>query len=96
MMTTVSRSPSIYVSCEDMDNAMLNFLRDSSQVHVISAASRAFDLELVTIELMEPLKTLDQQEIHGQPFKLSLLEGRIGVQLTRLDLHRKNVRFSED
>jgi hypothetical protein len=65
MMSSVGRSSPLYISREYVYYAMLNLFSDLGQVHVFSTPSRTLDLNLISIELMKPLETLDQQEVYS-------------------------------
>lgn len=52
------------IATKNMNNTMLNFFGHLTQIHIFATASRTFDLQLVTVVLMEPLKALDEQEVH--------------------------------
>ena len=45
----------------------MDFFRDFNEVHVLAAATRTFDLKVIPVILIKPLKTFDQQEIDSQP-----------------------------
>ena len=55
------------IAAKNMDDTMLNFFGYLKQIHIFATASGTFYLKLVTIVLMEPLKTFDEQEVHCQP-----------------------------
>ena len=66
LVPTVRRATAIHVTPKDMDQTVLDLLRDVSKVHVVAAASRALDLEVAAVVLVEALEGLDKQEIDGE------------------------------
>lgn len=64
---TVRSTPSLGVTSKYMDDTMLNLLSDIGQIHVVTATRRAFDLQIITVVLIEPLQTLNQEEVHREP-----------------------------
>lgn len=66
-VSSIRRSTPIHVPSKDVDNAMLDFLCNFAQIHVVPATGGAFDLEFRSIVLMEALKRFYEQEIGGEP-----------------------------
>ena len=46
---------------------MLDLLRDADEVHVLAAAGWTLDLQVIPVILVEPLQTLDEQEVDREP-----------------------------
>lgn len=59
------------IAPEDMDDTMLDLFSHVREVHEVAAPSWTLDLHLVTVVLVEPLETLDQEEIDRKPYKSS-------------------------
>ena len=51
----VERATAVHVAPEDVDDAVLDLFCDFEQVHVVARASRAFDLQLFAVVLVEAL-----------------------------------------
>lgn len=51
------------IPAEDMDYAVLDLLGDGSKIRIISAADRAFDLQVIAVVLVESLERLDKQKV---------------------------------
>jgi hypothetical protein len=67
VIAAVRRAAVLAVPREDVDDAVLDLLRDAEQVHVLARARRALDLDLVAVVLVEALQALDEQEVDRQP-----------------------------
>lgn len=67
IVSTVRSSPAIHITAENMDDTVLNLFGDTDKVHVFSTSCRALHLYLVAVILVETLKTLDEQEVGGEP-----------------------------
>ena len=63
----VRGTPTFRITTEDVDDPVLDLFRDLNEVHVIPAASRALDLQVIAVVLVEPLQTLNQEEVDRQP-----------------------------
>lgn len=55
------------VTSKDVNDSVLNLLSDVGEIHVIAATSWAFNLHFVSVILVEPLKTLDEDEVDSEP-----------------------------
>lgn len=64
---TVRGTPTLCIATENVDDPVLDLFCDLNEVHVITAASWALDLQLITVVLIEPLQTLNQEEIDRKP-----------------------------
>lgn len=62
-VSTICGSTAFYVSSEDVNNSMLYLFRYCAEVHIVTTSSRAFDLKIVSIVLIEPLERLDEKEV---------------------------------
>ena len=56
LVRSVCRTTSVAIPSEDVDNTMLDLLRYCTEIHVITTTRRAFDLEVITVVLVEPLE----------------------------------------
>lgn len=63
LVTPVRSTSSLDVTSKDMNDTVLDFFRSAKQVHVITTSTRTFDLQIITVILMEPLQGFDEQEI---------------------------------
>lgn len=66
LVPTVRRTPAVHVASKDVNETMLDLFSDLGEVHVVAAASRALDLEVAAVVLVEALKGLDEQEVDGE------------------------------
>jgi hypothetical protein len=64
LVSSIESTTSVNVAAKDMDDAMLNFFSHLEEIHKITTAGGAFNLQFVTIVLIEPLEALDEQEVH--------------------------------
>lgn len=67
-IATISRSSSLNIAPKDVDDTVLNLLRNFDEVHVFATACRAFDLKVIPIILIKSLKTFDEQEVDSEPW----------------------------
>ena len=65
--TTIGSTLAFRVASENMDDTVLNLFGDVGKVHVFTTSSRAFNLDFVSIVLVETLQALNQQEVDGEP-----------------------------
>ena len=56
LVRSVRCTTSVAIPSEDVDNTMLDLLRYCTEIHVITTTRRAFDLEVITVVLVEPLE----------------------------------------
>lgn len=66
-VAAIRRASSLDIAPKDVDDAVLDFLRDFGEVHVFTATGGALDLEVIAVILVKPLQTLDEQEIDSKP-----------------------------
>lgn len=66
-VSTIRRALALTVAPKDMYDTVLNLLGNIRKVHVVTAAGWAFHLALVTVVLIETLKTLDKDKVHSEP-----------------------------
>lgn len=64
---SISRPPAIHVPSKDVDDAMLDLLRNFAKVHVVAASRGTLHLKFRAIVLVEPLEGFDQKEICCEP-----------------------------
>ena len=64
LVSSIESAASVNIAAKDMDDPMLNFFCHLEEIHIISAAGGALNLQFVTIILIEPLEALDKQEVH--------------------------------
>jgi len=64
LVSSVESATPMYISAKDMNNAMLNFFGYLKQIHIFPTAGGALHLQIITVVLIESLKTLDKQEVH--------------------------------
>ena len=64
LVSSIESAASMDIAAKDVDDTMLNFFGDLEQIHIFSTAGGTFYLQLVTVVLIEPLKALDEQEVH--------------------------------
>jgi hypothetical protein len=69
LVSSIERAAPMNISAKNMDDTMLNFFGYLKQVHIFATAGGTFYLQLAAVVLMEPLKALNEQEIHCQPCK---------------------------
>jgi hypothetical protein len=67
VVTPVSGPATFHVAPKDMNDSVLDLLRNRDEIHVHAASRRALDLKVVTVVLVEPLQALDEQEIGSKP-----------------------------
>ena len=61
LVRSVRRTTPIAIPSEDVDNSMLDLLRYCTEIHVITTTRRAFNLEVITVVLVEPLECLEEE-----------------------------------
>lgn len=66
-IATVCRTVAFRVAGEDADDTSMNLLGDIGEVHVLPAASRTLDFQVVSVVLVEALEGLDEEEICCEP-----------------------------
>lgn len=66
---TIGSPFTLDIATKDMDDTMLDLLGDVGKVHVIAAAGGTFDLEFVSVVLVEALEGFDEEEVDSQPWK---------------------------
>jgi hypothetical protein len=60
-------SPSVLVSCENVDQAVLDLLGCAGEICIVPAAGRTFYLEGFAVVLVEPLQRFNQEEVYAAP-----------------------------
>ena len=66
-VAAVGGAAALHVAAEEVDDTVLNLLCDICKIHVVPATSRAFDLQIIAVVLVESLQTLDQEEVDSKP-----------------------------
>ena len=66
IVTTIRSTSTLCVPRKNMDYTMLNFFSNAGQVHILSTASRALNLQVVTKVLMESLQRLYKEEVRSK------------------------------
>ena len=66
LVPTVCRTTTVHITSKDVDKAMLNLLGHLGEIHVIATTSRALDLEVAPVVLVEALEGLDEQEVDSE------------------------------
>jgi hypothetical protein len=67
VVAAIGRTTAVSISSKDMNDPVLDFLCNRGQIHVVSAPGGAFYLEIVTVVLVKPLQTLNEQEVSSEP-----------------------------
>ena len=66
-VSAIGSAPTAAVAAKDVYDAVLQFFSNVRKVHLVAASSRALDLQLVTVVLVEALETLDEEEVDSEP-----------------------------
>lgn len=67
-ITTISGPSALSIAPKDVYNTVLDLFRDFGEVHIFATSGGAFDLKVIPIVLVKPLKTFYKQEIDGKPW----------------------------
>lgn len=105
VVARVDRTTTFVVTHHEMLQTMLDLFRDVAQVHVLTRAGRALDLETGAVEHVEPEQRLDKQKVHRHPdgaTPIGVSTKEAGIRVTRnvadtklltIDIHAVGVIF---
>jgi hypothetical protein len=107
IISCVDAAPSVVIAGKEMLQSMLEFFRDLTQMHFDATASRAFNLEIGSVEEIESLERLNQQKVDAEPDRSSpvavaakqssvrVSRNVANFELLTLDFHGVGILFVE-